>query len=223
MSGRLTNRIKNLGRKQRQLLPLIGLTGIVIVIAVTVSMLAGSRDDKSIGAEVLEATPAWRDDITLLEKSINFHVNMYRQGFGLYDLEYRDEISDISRGHSYYQSVIGNIDHKGRNETSVDDRFRNTSYLCGENVLMRPRARSESRLYGLFTTSRVGDILNMSTDALAAELVSLWIESTGHEENMRGQHYRFGGVGIHYDEDGEQLYVTHNLCLMKIGRSSIRP
>ena len=79
---------------------------------------------------------------------------------------------------------------------------------------MRPKALAFREIYGI-VVGREGDIFDMELDELAAELVQIWINSPGHEQNMRDPNIELGGVGIHYNESPEELYVTHNLCFSK--------
>jgi uncharacterized protein YkwD len=94
------------------------------------------------------------------------------------------------------------------------DLFQGTSFRCGENILMKPRATSMTQRNGV-TVSRQNDILKMNIDELAGLLVQQWIGSPGHRQNMLGLQYQFSGVGIYYSEAKEELFATHNLCFKK--------
>lgn len=157
---------------------------------------------------------AWLGDMSLLEVAVQDEVNLYRRIRGLYGLEYNLVVADIARRHSRYSASVGAASHTGAGGTDVDDRFRNTSYACGENVLMMPRATMTRTLNGI-PVSRENDIRSMNTMQLARYLVQAWIESPGHEENMRGRYYELGGVGAWYDTGTEELYVTHDLCFKR--------
>lgn len=156
----------------------------------------------------------WRKDPALIERAVQDQVNIYRLAHGLQALQYREDIASIALRHSRFQATQEQIGHEGPNGQTVENRFANTDYLCGENVLMRPRALAFREIYGI-VVGREGDIFDMELDELAAELVQMWIESPDHEQNMRGSHYEIGGVGVYYKESPEELYVTHNLCFSK--------
>jgi uncharacterized protein YkwD len=156
----------------------------------------------------------WRKDPALIERAVQDQVNIYRRAHGLQALQYREDIASISPNHSRFQATQEQIGHGGPNGQTVENRFANTDYLCGENILMRPRALSRREVYGI-VVGREGDIFDMALDELAAELVQIWIGSPGHEQNMRDPNIELSGVGIHYNDSSEELYATHNLCFSK--------
>ena len=162
-------------------------------------------------AIVVEERPAWMSDTTLAERAIQGEVNSYRSHSGLRGLDYSRDVAAVARGHSIRMAEAGFFAHVDPVRGDVDRRFEGTAFLCGENIASTPRATSSTRSGGV-VISRENDILKMSTTELARYVVQQWIDSPGHEENMRGPDYTLGGVGVHYQEAAEDLYATHNLC-----------
>ena len=163
-----------------------------------------------------EAPSHWLEDISMLEAAVHERINTYRGGHGLGALIYSSDIANIAQRHSErmasaYQ-VRGILLHS--DELSPSDPFENSSFGCGENILMTPRVSAVTKLYGI-VVSRDDDILEMAPGELASRLVQQWIESPLHEENMGGREYEFSGLGIYYDKKSEQLFATHNLCFNK--------
>lgn len=97
---------------------------------------------------------------------------------------------------------------------SAKSTFIGTGFGCGENVLARPRSISETLMYGV-VVHRQEDIHDMQVVELAEVLVGQWIDSPGHEANMRGRQYTHSGVGIYYDIEQETVFATHNLCFIR--------
>ena len=80
---------------------------------------------------------------------------------------------------------------------------------------MVPRSRSiTTDESGSVVFDRCDDILKTGADRLPKELVQGWIQSPRHEENMRTPHYELGGAGVDYSENKEELYATHNMCVV---------
>ena len=50
-----------------------------------------------------------------------------------------------------------------------------------------------------------------SLDDLAEEIVSQWMSSKGHRENILRKDFHHGGIGIAVN-DKQELYATQNFC-----------
>ena len=157
-------------------------------------------------------TIGWLDDLGLLEDDVHRAVNVYRDSFGLSALISDVKIADKAREHSRMMAPIyattGVLVH------SNESVFTDTGFGCGENVLARPRSTSETLMYGV-VIQRQDDIHDMNSDELAVMLLEQWIDSPGHEANMRGIQYTYSGVGIYYDFEQETMFATQNLCFMR--------
>ena len=154
----------------------------------------------------------WLDDIGILENAVHRGVNEYRDSFGLPALISDVAVSDKARHHSTRMAplypVTSELFH------SAKSTFIGTGFGCGENVLARPRSISETLMYGV-VVHRQEDIHDMQVVELAEVLVGQWIDSPGHEANMRGRQYTHSGVGIYYDIEQETVFATHNLCFIR--------
>ena len=119
------------------------------------------------------------------EIDIHNRVNVYRQSLGLSTLTYDEMIADQSRSHS--QNMANGSVPPGH--AGFDERA---------NVIV-------SALSAVAVAENVA--LNKGYDNPNEQAVSGWINSPGHEANMRGD-YSKSGVGIAVASDGT-VYFTH--------------
>ncbi len=154
----------------------------------------------------------WVTDFDRLEKAIHDRVNQHRANHGQRALTFDPKIALEARKHSEFMALV--YDVRGLvhfDETGFPDPFPSLGFICGENVLMRPRSLATTSMYGM-TVQREDDMLQMSDAELADDLVQQWIASSPHEKNMREADYRVGGVGVFYSKEREEVFATHNLC-----------
>ena len=159
----------------------------------------------------LTPAPTWLDDIDGLEQAIHAEANRYRVSKGVGPLVFRVEIQAKARGHS--ETLAESFAATEQIFHSVG-LFTETLFECGENILSHPRATSSTLINGV-VVSRQNDIEAMSVDELAERLIQQWIDSPGHERNLRTAHYTASGVGVYYDRAQERLFGTHNLCFRR--------
>ena len=154
------------------------------------------------------------DDIRQLEHLIQQEVNEYRQGQGGDILGYSTAVADTARLNSKRMWREDFFSHTDRFGHGVQDRFENTRFSCGENILFIPRNTSTLE-WGLITVARGNDLHRITIATLAIVIAQDWINSRSHEANIRREQYQIGGVGVYYAIEDEELYVTHNMCFEK--------
>jgi uncharacterized protein YkwD len=123
-------------------------------------------------------------------KEVLEHINEYRAKKGLKALEMNTTISEAAEEHSKY---MGNktvrINHDG----------------------------FEERMHGLMKALKPanGAAENVANGQhTAKEVVSMWIASPGHRENIEGD-YNLSGIGIYKNKNGV-LYFTHIFIKKKV-------
>ena len=127
-------------------------------------------------------TASAQDDYSDLGKEVLRQINDYRSKKGLKELSWNETITEAAMEHSKY---MGNktirINHDG----------------------------FEERMYGLMKTlTGKGAAENVANGQhTAEEVVSMWIASPGHRENIEGD-YNLSGIGIYKNRNGV-LYFTH--------------
>ena len=127
-------------------------------------------------------TAAAQDEYSDMSRQILKQINDYRSKKGLKELSWNETITEAAMEHSKY---MGNktirINHDG----------------------------FEERMYGLMKTlTGKGAAENVANGQhTAEEVVSMWIASPGHRENIEGD-YNLSGIGIYKNRNGV-LYFTH--------------
>ena len=128
-------------------------------------------------------TAAAQDDYSDLGKEVLRQINDYRAKKGLKELTWNESITEAAIEHSKY---MGNktirINHDG----------------------------FEERMHGLMKilTPARGAAENVANGQHSAEeVVSMWLASPGHRENIEGD-YDLSGIGIYKNRNGV-LYFTH--------------
>jgi len=130
---------------------------------------------------------------TELEYEIHDEVNERRQQQGMDNLSFNDDLREVARYHSRDMTYRDYVSHTGPDGESVSDRYQQFALDCtgGENIHFNPE-------YG------------SSESEVAKSVVSAWMESQGHRENILRSEYNTEGIGVH-TEDGD-LAVTQNFC-----------
>jgi uncharacterized protein YkwD len=126
-----------------------------------------------------------------VEANIHDRVNDERANNGVPALDYNGDLATVARDHSQYQAEQGEIMHVQEDGDTVGDRLDQDGITCtgwGENVLQNNQA-------------------DQSAADAAAATVQLWMDSTGHRENILNGEFTQEGVGIAITDAGE-LYAT---------------
>lgn len=149
-----------------------------------------------------------------LERRIHRYVNDRRSEHGLDALSYDTELAAIARSYSKDMAHRGFFAHLSPDGDDFSDRYDAAGYDCrietdgkiyrgGEN-LARNHLGKPVRVNGeraIYTTA----------DELAQAVVTGWMNSPKHRENMLSDVWRREGIGAYITDDGT-VYVTQNFC-----------
>ncbi|PSP90466.1 CAP domain-containing protein [Halobacteriales archaeon QS_4_69_34] len=155
---------------------------------------------------------------TALEYRIHAYVNAERAERGLSNLSFATGLRPVARYHSADMANRSYFGHVGPAGETLSDRYRRFDYRClvladgfrvvtgGENVLMT--------YYGKRIDTSRGYERYETTDALARGIVSGWMNSTDHRENLLADYWRREAIGVAIDtENGRtEVYATQNFC-----------
>ena len=168
-------------------------------------------------------------DASEIEKWIITYTNEERTRAALRPFIHDKDVSDIARKHSENMATSGKYSHRidGSGPTDrgfavgYDCRFYHPdgsySYGLSENIYQYPRITLWNRLTSLRgITTWTPVIYQENAEQAARSLVSGWMDSSGHRENILDAGSRRIGVGvyIHVSEKNgwlmETIYATQN-------------
>jgi len=129
------------------------------------------------------------------ERAIHERVNEVRQEHDLETLTFSESIATVAREHSHDMAERDYFAHESPEGEQLEDRMSEfmPGYcrLVGENL------------------ASVG-IRSEEVDAVADRIVSGWMESPGHRENVLRDGFDEQGIGVALTDD--RLLATQNFC-----------
>ncbi len=161
-------------------------------------------------------------DLEALAERVHVLVNAERDKQKIAPLKSNNRLVELARNHSADMAVRNYVDHYNPEGESPTDRAENAGFSCavqpfngdfaldiGENIFM-------SYLYTTYEVVVINGEEKRTYhwkdfDFLALEIVTNWMNSEGHRENILQQDYRFGGIGIATDT-AYRFYVTQTFC-----------
>jgi uncharacterized protein YkwD len=132
------------------------------------------------------ATPASTNPQDIFDQQILGLVNQERAKVGADPLKINEQLDLAADQHTLDQASMNKMSHSGSNGSNMGDRIKNAGYVfssAGENVA-----------YGF------GD---------AAAVMSGWMNSEGHRQNILNPNYKEIGIGYAHGADG-RLYWTQD-------------
>lgn len=161
-------------------------------------------------------------DIAALEIRVTDLINVERAKRKLDPLKTHKQLVDLARAHSADMAVRDYVSHNTPEGLSPSDRAKAARFECkataqngyfpigiAENILM-------TSLFERYEIVTVNGVENRSYDwksmeGLANEIVTSWMGSRGHRENILHKGYTLAGLGIATNLDS-QVFVTQNFC-----------
>ena len=162
-------------------------------------------------------------DPSSLETRIHQLINVQRQQSGLSTLSYDSFLSDIARGHSYDMSLRNFFEHT--NPDGMDARARGewAGYPCvrdyetyytegiSENIAMVYRYDTYKNLIAPNGTVMETVYYWNTEEYIANKVVTGWMNSEGHRNNILDFHFQQEGIGVAFAPDNA-IYITENFC-----------
>jgi uncharacterized protein YkwD len=158
-------------------------------------------------------------DPAALEGQVHELINNQRQQNGLSALSYDPFLADIARGHSWDMVIRNFFEHMNPEGQLARDRGVAAGYPCirvvkggsyngiSENLYKGTRYASYySNAEGVITAYNWS-----SADEIAGRVVTGWMNSHGHRQNILNQRYQLEGVGVAFSSD-DLIYITENFC-----------
>lgn len=136
---------------------------------------------------------------TELARAVHAEVNDYRLNQSRGALRWSPELARVATGHSRDMAVNEFFAHTSPTNGTLEARYDRAGIGCpgGEN------------LWKIEGTGVTGD-----EEALADRVLSSWIASPGHHENLLRERWTREGIGVVVVErgDGLAVYVTQDFC-----------
>lgn len=153
-------------------------------------------------------------DYGLLNAAVFYHTNKYRVGRGKQALIFSPELRDAAVYHSNRMVVQGFYDHTNKRISSMKNVLERARYFgfnnnyVGENIdkefLMDYRSGSNytsqmdngQMQYYTIKGDALAPMPVLTYNQLAENLLTEWINSTGHRKNMLMSEYKYLGTGV---------------------------
>ena len=189
-----------------------------IVLCAVCPAEGGELQSRSSNAARGNPVQMQRPDLVIprLEKKIHDLINAERKKKGLPALEWNDSLNRIARRYSQDMSERNFFSHNDPEGKSFINRYEEEGFECrlrvanttcfgAENIAQDNLYRSVLYLDGLpsYDWNR--------EDEIAASVVTGWMKSKGHQENILTPYFKRQGIGISISENGK-VYVTQNFC-----------
>ena len=145
---------------------------------------SGSGDETETASET-------ESRVARIERAIHEEVNARRAEHGLDALSTESALDTAAREYSQSMAERDFFSHTAPGDDSFSEHYRDDGVDCtglGENILMRT-VRADS------------------AEAVAANAVEQWMNSSGHRRNILRESWTADGVGVAFDGDGG-LYAT---------------
>lgn len=204
----------------------------ILVVLVSVGLSLGVPTDisalESADSQVKDAVNSTLNDIqetssdeefneTKAELEVHRLINQRRNERGLNQLAYDKELAEIAESHSKDMAKNEFFSHTSPTTGEFDDRYRSAGYTCEVRVNENRYAtggENIAKTWYKVPLETSGDDFLSSEKEVAEFIVSQWLESPGHRENILTPYWENEGIGIYTIEEDEGLaiYVTQNFC-----------
>lgn len=158
-------------------------------------------------------------DATAVEFYIHEYVNAERTEQGLSNISYDGELANIAEGHSIHMASNGFFSHTAPNGSNPDDRYTRYGYNCrinlggGEYVTGGSENIAQTWYNVRIDTGGSGKMYTSERE-LARGIVTQWMNSPGHRENILRRFWQNEGIGVSITTDSgkTKVYATQNFC-----------
>lgn len=165
-------------------------------------------------------------DYGLLNAAVFYHTNKYRQSKGRQALAFSPELRDAAVYHSLRMVEQGFYDHTNRRISSMRTVVDRAQYFgfynsfVGENIDREfvldyrsganysPQMENGQMQYYTINGDALAPMPVLTYNQLAENLLTEWINSSGHRKNMLMSEYSYLGTGVipdHLNFDKQQI------------------
>lgn len=168
-------------------------------------------DDAGSNETAGDETDADGLDRAQVERYVHEAVNDERTARGLEPLSFDTELRDIARSHSEDMAERGYFSHVDPEGNDFADRYDAAGYECNANGYAGGENLAQT-WYDTRVATGDGDVVRYETEReLADGIVTQWMNSPGHRENLLASQWENEGIGVAVTDDN-RVYVTQNFC-----------
>lgn len=174
-----------------------------------------SEDDRTTQTETQSGV-----DKARVEAEIHKRINEIRQSRGLNRLKMTGRLREIARGHSADMATKGYFSHESPGGKTMEDRYREAGYECrvdtgtGNQYATGAENIAYTYAYQSVRTDEGIRSHNGNETKIAHGIVTGWMNSDGHRQNILQNYWKHEGIGVATTEssDGTRVYATQNFC-----------
>jgi uncharacterized protein YkwD len=153
-----------------------------------------------------------------LEQMVHTLINEQRQSYGLPQLSFDSKLAQIARGHSDDMGQRNFFEHVNPDGLDPTARGQLEGYSCYKNYGSYYTTGIAENIFETHTYSKIWYTNGIETSRdyysavqIAEEVVTGWMNSPGHRQNILTANYDGEGVGVAIASDG-RIYVTEDFC-----------
>ena len=157
-------------------------------------------------------------DAQQIEYLVHELTNQERRNYGLAQLAFDSEITQIARGHSLDMASREYFAHETPEGFTPSDRAEQSGYSCQKiDGLLIYSGIAENIFQGYLFDSYYtvnGEITSYdwsTEEKIAKATVDGWMNSPGHRKNILTEIFDREGIGVEITQD-YKVYVTQNFC-----------
>jgi uncharacterized protein YkwD len=145
-----------------------------------------------------------------IEREAHYFVNIERLKRGIPALEWDEDLSRIARIHSMDMMKNNFYGHEDMDGSLHFQRYKKYGYDCDRNHKEFPGSENIYMGYDSEKSFKI-DSLNVyyTSTEIAKNAVGKWLGSEGHKFNMLSKKWKFGGIGIAYGMEHNDLYFNN--------------
>lgn len=157
-------------------------------------------------------------DSQKIEYLVHQLTNQERKNYGLSQLVFDSEITQIARGHSQDMASREYFAHETPEGFTPSDRAEQVGYVCQKIVGLQMYSGLAENIFQGYLFNSYYTLNNVITsydwsseEEIAKTTVEGWMNSHGHRENILTEIFDREGIGVEISPDNK-VYVTQNFC-----------
>lgn len=154
-----------------------------------------------------------------IEQNIHYFINEQRKQNGLNPIDFDTDLQQVARYHSENMAEDGFFAHTSPNGETIEDRYQQFGYECrvpteGNRYLTGAENIAYTYAYADVEMNGGLESNDGNETKIAQMIVTQWMNSEGHRENILTQNWRQEGIGVYItDVDSKtRVYATQNFC-----------
>lgn len=147
-----------------------------------------------------------------LELAVHEEINEVRAERNLGQLNYDNELQNVSRYHSDRMAEYDYFAHESPSGETMQDRYERFGYSC--RVLDSSSGKYVTGGENIWKVTYNSGVIEDSESTLAEMAVSDWMDSQGHRENVVAEYWQNEAIGVAVRDKpaSKTVLITQNFC-----------